>query len=187
VDQDDLSSEWATLKEIPGVKTLSENVDLRAEYMTMGEFPAFVYRIVDADYGFRHMAVWRYKCLGQKTRGKPLYHRKRDCWVCVHDVIIWRGVQYKDRERDVTRAFYMSKDQGFASLAELAVGFAATRDKLIVRYQEEIKHWRAEAAKLEESARGHERDIKAMAGLSLESTGKHDVPDTTRSYDISKR
>jgi hypothetical protein len=53
----------------------------------------------------------------------------------------------------------MPKDQGFASLVELAVGFAATRDKLIVRYQDEIKRWKDEVTKLEDNVRGHERVI----------------------------
>jgi len=89
--------------------------------------------------------------------------------------------------RTETLGFKSKADQGFASFVELEVGFAATRDKLIVRYQDEIKRWKDDVTKLEDNVRGHERDIKAMAGLSLESTGKHDVPDTTRSYDISKR
>jgi hypothetical protein len=55
VDQEDsLDSEWATLKEIPSAKALTENVDLRGDYLRMGVYPEFVYRIVDSDYGFKH-------------------------------------------------------------------------------------------------------------------------------------
>jgi hypothetical protein len=184
VEPDDLDSEWATLKEIPGAKALTENVDLRREYMSMGEHPEFIYLIIDEMYGFKHMSVWRLKCFGQKSLGRPRYPRRKDCWIAQWDVALWKGEMVDQSEasrkhpRDMNRIFSWPKDKAFASLEALAVGWVEARDRTIARYEAEIRRWKADSAKLEENIRDYETSISAMTGLSLPSIGKQAVPDT---------
>jgi len=180
--EDDVGSEWATLKEIPGTKTLTENVDLRIEYMAMGEHPEFVYRIVDEMYGFKSMAVWKLQCFGQKVRGRPMYPRKVDCWVVRYDTVLWKGERYSQREgTDMSRIFLMPKAQGFASLDELREGFAVARDKIIERYSYEIKRWREDIARLKRDLGEYEGTIAQMNDFVPEFCTGHDkAPDTRR-------
>ncbi len=169
---DDLDSEWTTLKNIPGSKPLAEDINLRDEYMSMGEHPEFVYTLLEAQYGMRHASLWRMKCFGQKRRGAPVYPRRVDCWVVQYDKILWEG----DRRhtlvnpipRDINRRFLMPKKQCCVTLDEMRAAFAAARDKAIESARYEVERQRTEIAQRTASVIETEAHIAQLTGFMPE-------------------
>lgn len=169
-DLDDITSEWETLKTMPGSKPQAEG-DI-SDGMIKLPHPNFVYRMLETQYGMRYASVWRMKCLGQKRRAKPVYPRVTDCWIVQYDVMIWKGDRYDQlatsHPRDINRIFLAPKNQCQVTLDELRVAFARERDRNLHNAAEQVTRLRTDIATREREIADTEAHIAQMTGFMPE-------------------
>jgi hypothetical protein len=164
-ERDDITSEWATLKSLPGVKAIAE--DMEPSELVVGAYPEVIYKIIEESYGLRYMAVWRYKCFGQK-RSNVYGGRMRDCWIVSYDIPLWKGEKADDRvhpipnPRDFGRMHLSPKKDSYTSLADVTAAFIKARDKAIANYRSEISRWREDVARLQRQITDDEALIAKM-------------------------
>lgn len=173
METDDITSEWETLKALPGSKPRGENVDLRSEYMSMSEHPEFVYRLLETTHSMLYASLWRMKCLGQKRRADarfPGYTRTPlECWVVQHDVMLWKGDRYDHLStappKDFGRIFLAPKKQCCVTLDEVRAQFAKARDRNLQTAVGNVRRHRADIADKEREIATMEAHIAAMTGF----------------------
>lgn len=166
VNEDDLSSEWETIKKLPGAKALAEDIDLRRELQGMAPHPEHVYKFIEDQYGLRYMSIWRYKCIGQKiVHGR--YPFPTDCWIVMYDAPIWIGERVGvgnpvHTPKDMSRVFQTPKKSSYVTLDEVRAAFIVVRDKAIKNQLYEIRRWRDEITKRQADIADYEADIAKM-------------------------
>lgn len=166
---DDISSEWGVIKSILGSKPQTESVDLRSEYMSMGDHPEFIYKLLDSTFGVASMSIWRCKCFGQKRvrRGGP---HTTDCWITQYDVCLWKGARVDQHTsphlRDLNRVFATPKNQSYKSLTEVLAAFVKARDVALKRTRDDIKRMRSDVERLMNDITKYETEADAMTGFT---------------------
>lgn len=167
---DDITSEWATLKALPGSKPRGEDIDLRREYMSMGDHPEFVYRLHESGYSMHYASLWRMKCHGEKRRSGYGNPQHVECWVVEYDALLWKGDRYdllatKPPERDKARVFLAPKKQCCVTLDEVRHLFVKERDRNLRNAAEYVLRCRTDiSGKLAEIAMT-EAHIASMNGF----------------------
>lgn len=179
---DDLTEDWEAIKGIPSAKGIAPDVNLREEWMGMGDFPEFIYKIIDSQDSFHCMAVWRMKCVGQKFFKRTGYNRMKseDCWVARYERPLWQGERAREgavpppegfvkedrwRKLDLSRLQAVSKKLSHTTIAGVRKEFITLREKHLERMREDIKRWRESMATLQRDVDHYECTIAEMDGF----------------------
>jgi hypothetical protein len=150
VDEDDITSEWATLKGLSACKNLAPEVNLRDEFLDATPHPEFVYKISGGAYlGLAYATLWRFKCLGMKTYQKRVSIHK-DFWIVKADAALWRGEKAETPPKkgyigfDMTQVLRLVKTECATNLDEARMLFARFRDEDVARHRKDQGYWRAQ-------------------------------------------
>lgn len=174
---DDIGSEWATLKSVPKAKAVAPDVNLRLDILDARQtHPDFIYRVHEG-YGLNSMALWRSRCHAKKHlehgRGYP---RDKNVYIYSLDKLLFAGREYKPHASETPTKTYSSPCSAFHDTLEAAlVQWEQAKQKHIATAREQAARHRKEAADRLEWAATYEAEADAAEKTQLRA---EDLDDT---------
>ena len=118
MDDDDLTSEWDTVRNVPKTQTQTPDVDLRSEWIELPVHPDVLYRVIPG-YSWRQMALWECQCFAKRTRPHRTPVHEREEYIYQMTRVLVQGDHYTPHPTDTKR--YASACSDFCLTLEEAV------------------------------------------------------------------
>lgn len=163
-DEDDIGSEWGTIKSVPKAKAQTPDVEnIRMDILDVRQaHPEFIYRVHEG-YGIDSMALWRCRCLAKRVLahglpGRPLV---KEVFIYQLDDLLVAGKKFSGRP-EVEGHTYSSPCKAFqVTLTEALAEWEVVRQRHIATERAQAKRYREEAAERLQWAREIDEKVKA--------------------------
>jgi hypothetical protein len=164
-DEEDIGSEWSTLKNVPKAKAKSPEVEnLRLDILDARQpHPEFIYRVHEG-YGLDSMALWRSRCHAKRHLKEGLHKSNvKDVFIYSMDKLLIAGPKYTESPEHEGRQ-YTSACKAFQITIEAAIEeWETVKQKHITTNMQQINHLRGEAAKFTQYAKTLEQaNLRAL-------------------------
>lgn len=164
-DDEDIGSEWSTLKNVPKAKAAAPDVEnLRMDILDARQpHPEFIYRITEG-YGLDSMALWRSRCHAKRHLKDGFGGNKvKDVFLYSMDKLLIAGPKYTERPDHEGRT-YTAACKAFQVTIEGAIEeWETIKQKHIRTNAQQIQHLRSEAAKFTQYAEDLEQaNLRAL-------------------------
>lgn len=175
MDDEDIGSEWGTLKNVPKQKvTPLDTENLQADiHDARYPHPDHIYRVHEG-YGLTTMALWRARCFYKRVYqdGWSANRHVKEVFVYAMDKLMFAGPSYVQKNELDGRRYTGACKSFQVSVEDAIVEWERVRQKHIESAKYEIARHRKEAEERLKWAADTERLIKSSAKLTVADFGE---------------